>query len=205
MAYETYVDRPNGGGHKDRKDPEVTTLTERGVQTWNIDAVHSSAEFGVKHMMVTTVKGRFNIAEGSLSIDEAHPERSRVVAAIDVASVDTGVEQRDAHLRSDDFFNANAFPRFTFESTAVARVDDEHWRVSGELTIRDQTRPVVLDVEFAGRGADAYGKQRAGFTATTKINRKDFGVSWNGALEAGGVVVSDTVKITLNIAAVLQD
>ncbi|MEX0750958.1 MAG: YceI family protein [Dehalococcoidia bacterium] len=175
------------------------------MSTWSIDPAHSSAEFAVKHMMVTTVKGRFNIAEGTLRIDEGDPSRSSVRAAIDVASVDTGVADRDAHLRSDDFFNAEQYPRFTFETTRLERVDDERWRMTGDLTMRDVTRPVALDVEFEGRGIDAYGKDRAGFVATAKINRKDFGVSWNGAIETGGVVVSDSVKITLNIAAIRQD
>jgi len=182
----------------------MTTATEQAVSTWNIDAAHSSAEFAVKHMMVTTVKGRFAIAEGVLEIDGADPRRSRIEAAVDVASVDTGVADRDAHLRSDDFFNAERYPRFTFKSTALERVDDERWRMTGDLTMRDVTRSVTLDVEFEGRGVDAFGKDRAGFVATTKINRKDFGVNWNGAIEAGGVVVSDSVKITLNIAAVRQ-
>jgi polyisoprenoid-binding protein YceI len=173
--------------------------------TWAIDPAHSSAEFAVKHMMVSTVKGRFSIAEGSLSIDEAQPERSTITAAIDVASVDTGAAQRDEHLRSDDFFNAAEYPVMKFQGTSVERMDDETWKLAGELTIRDVTRPVVLDVEYEGRGVDAYGKDRAGFTATTKINRKDFGVNWNGVIETGGVVVADTVKITLNVAAVRQD
>jgi polyisoprenoid-binding protein YceI len=182
----------------------MTTETRQAVSTWSIDTAHSSAEFAVKHMMVTTVKGRFAIAEGTLEIDAGEPTRSRVDAAIDVASVDTGVADRDAHLRSDDFFNAERYPRFTFKSTSIERVDDARWRMTGDLTMRDVTRSVVLDVEFEGRGVDAFGKDRAGFVATTKINRKDFGVNWNGAIEAGGVVVSDAVKITLNVAAVRQ-
>jgi polyisoprenoid-binding protein YceI len=182
----------------------MTTAAEQAVSTWSIDPAHSSAEFSVKHMMVTTVKGRFAIAEGLVEINEAEPTRSRVEATIDVASVDTGVADRDAHLRSDDFFNAERYPRFKFVSTSVEAVDGDRWRVTGDLTIRETTRSVALDVEFEGRGIDAFGKNRAGFVATTRINRKDFGVNWNGVIEAGGVVVSDTVKITLNVAAVRQ-
>jgi len=178
------------------------TTQAAAATTFAIDTAHSSAEFAVKHMMVSTVKGRFNIAEGLVRVDEADPTRSEVSAAIDVASVDTGVADRDAHLRSDDFFNADRFPRFAFRSTAIERVTDRNWRMTGDLTIRDVTRPVVLDVEFEGRGVDAYGKERAGFTATTKISRRDFGVNWNSAIEAGGVVVGDSVRITLNIAVV---
>jgi polyisoprenoid-binding protein YceI len=179
---------------------------ERAAATttiWAIDASHSTAEFAVKHMMVSTVKGRFKNVSGTLSIDETNPDRSSIEAAIDVASVDTGVEQRDEHLRSDDFFNAAQYPQIMFRSTGVSGKEDA-WKLEGDLTIRDVTRPVVLDVEFEGRGKDAYGGERAGFTATTKINRKDFGINWNGLIEAGGVVVADAVKITLNIEAVLQ-
>ena len=176
------------------------------VSVWSIDAAHSTAEFAVKHMMVSTVKGRFHRVEGTVRIDEARPEAAAIEAAIDVASVDTGVEQRDAHLRSDDFFNAERFPKITFRGTKIDRADNApKWRMTGDLTIRDVTRSVVLEVEEDGRGIDAYGKERAGFTAETKISRKEFGVNWNGLIETGGVVVGDTVKITLNIAVVRQD
>ena len=179
------------------------TTTNVGTTTWNIDPGHSEVGFAVKHMMVSTVRGRFRGVEGVLTIDETDPRRSTVNADIDAASVDTGVEQRDAHLRSDDFFNVERYPQLKFRSTAIEQVDGERWRMAGELTIRDVTRPVSLDVEFEGRGPDAYGGQRAGFTATTKISRKDYGVNWNALIEAGGVAVSDTVKITLDIEAVL--
>jgi polyisoprenoid-binding protein YceI len=175
------------------------------ASTWTIDASHSHVEFAVKHMMVSTVKGRFKDFSGRLNIDEANPENSTIEATIEVASVDTGAEQRDAHLRSDDFFNAERFPVIAFRSTKIERADNAPtWRMTGDLTIRDVTKPVVLDVEFEGRGRDAYGGERAGFTAKTTINRKDFGVNWNGVIEAGGVVVSDTVKVSLNIEAVKQ-
>lgn len=180
----------------------MTTATSTRTTTWAIDPAHSGAEFAVKHMMVSTVKGRFGIAEGTLRVDEENPASAEIAAAIDVASVDTGAQQRDEHLRSADFFDAERFPRMTFAGTGVTKVDDENWRLAGELTIRDVTRPVTLDVEFEGRGVDAYGNDRAGFAATTKINRRDFGMNWNGVIEAGGVVVSDTVKITLNVALV---
>jgi polyisoprenoid-binding protein YceI len=177
---------------------------EPAVSTWNIDPVHSAAEFAVKHMMVTTVKGRMNIAQGTLRIDEGEPARSQIEATIDAASVNTGVETRDAHLRSDDFFSAERFPTLSFRGTKVERIENENWRMTGDLTVRDVTRSVVLDVEFEGRGIDAYGNDRAGFTATTKISRKDFGINWNAVIEAGGVAVGDTVKIELRIAAVRQ-
>jgi polyisoprenoid-binding protein YceI len=188
----------------------MTTMTApkqaAGVSTWAIDPAHSVAEFAVKHMMVSTVKGRFTGLEGTLRIDEVKPEASNIEAAIDVASVDTGVEQRDAHLRSDDFFNAEQFPKISFRSTRVeAAGNAPTWKLTGDLTIRDVTRSVVLDVELDGRGTDAYGNERAGFVAETRISRKEFGVKWNQLIETGGVAVGDTVKITLNIAAVRQD
>ena len=182
----------------------MTTATT-AVSTWVIDPSHSIAEFAVKHMMVSTVKGRFRSLEGVLTIDEANPANSSVTAAIDVASIDTGEPQRDAHLRSDDFFNAEQFPRLTFRSTRVERKSDEEWKVTGDLTIRDVTRPVTLDTEFEGQVTDAYGKRRAAFTATTDFSRKAFGLKWNALLETGGAVVGDKVKVTLHIAAVRQD
>ncbi len=184
----------------------MTTATAPRIaaSTWTIDSAHSNVEFAVKHMMVSTVKGRFHGVEGTFAIDEAQPERSSITASIDVASVDTGVEQRDEHLRSDDFFNAERFPKLAFQSTRIEQ-DGDAWKMTGDLTIRDVTRSVVFDVEFDGRGVDAYGKDRAGFSAQTKISRKDFGVHWNGLIETGGVVVGDTVRISLNISVVRQD
>jgi len=191
----------------------MTTATPIGTaaprsaaaNTWTIDPVHSIAEFAVKHMMVSTVKGRFRNLEGTVHLDEANPAASRVVASIDVGSVDTAEPQRDAHLRSDDFFNAEAYPKMTFRSTQVDRVDDTHWKVIGDLTIRGVTKEVVLDTEYEGQIKDAYGKQRAAFSAETTLNRKDFGLKWNLLLEAGGVAVSDKVRVILNIAAVRED
>lgn len=179
--------------------------TQTAVSTWDIDATHSIAEFSVKHMMVSTVKGRFNTLEGAVEIDEENPLASSVKATIDVASITTNEAQRDAHLRSDDFFNAEKFPKITFASKRVERVDAENYRVVGDLTIRDVTKEVVLDTEFEGQVRDPYGKQRAGFTATTQVSRGDFGVNFNGLLETGGVIVSDKVKITLHIEAVRQE
>jgi len=176
--------------------------TETAVRTWNIDAAHSIAEFAVRHMMVSTVKGRFGTLEGAIEGNEANPVASAVRATIDVASIDTRDEQRDAHLRSDDFFSAEKYPHITFVSKRVERVDAENYRLVGDLTIRDVTREVVLDTEFQGQVRDPWGNMRAGFTATTQINRRDFGVSFNAALETGGLVVADKVKITLHIEAV---
>jgi polyisoprenoid-binding protein YceI len=182
----------------------MTTATQTATSTWTIDPTHSIAEFAVKHFVITTVKGRFRDLDGKLEIDEANPENSSVTANIQVASVDTNVADRDAHLRSDDFFNAEQYPLITFQSTRVERVSDDRYKVHGNLTIRDVTRPVTLDSEFEGEADDPWGNRRAALTATTQISRKEFGVKWNQALETGGAVVSDNVKITLHIEAIQQ-
>lgn len=180
----------------------VTTQTT--TSTWTIDPAHSIAEFAVKHMMVSTVKGRFRSLEGTLHIDEANPSNSWVSASIDVASIDTAEPQRDAHLRSDDFFNAEKYPQMTFRSKRVEQVDEENWRVIGDLTIRDVTKEVVLDTRFEGRVTDPWGKERIGFTAETVLNRKEFGLKWNALLETGGAVVGDKVRVSLHIEAIRE-
>jgi polyisoprenoid-binding protein YceI len=182
----------------------MTTATQTSISTWTVDPTHSIVEFAVKHLVITTVKGRFRDFEATLRIDESHPENSSVSASVDVASVDTDTPDRDAHLRSDDFFNAERYPKITFQSTNVERVDDTHYKVHGDLTIRDVTKQVVLDAEFEGEVDDPWGHRRAGFTATTQISRNEFGVKWNQLIEAGGAVVSDNVKITLHVEAVRQ-
>jgi len=182
----------------------MTTAAPTRTSTWTIDPMHSIAEFAVKHLVVTTVKGRFRELEGTIHIDEGSPENSSVEAKIAVASVDTNVEARDADLRSDNFFSAEQFPYITFRSTRVHRLDEGRFRLTGDLTIRDVTKEVVLDGEYEGQIDDPYGNKRAGFTATTQISRNDFGVKWNQVLEAGGVAVGDNVKITLHLEAVRQ-
>ena len=182
----------------------MTTATQTSISTWTVDPAHSIVEFAVKHLVITTVKGRFRDFEGTIRIDESHPENSSVSASVDVASVDTNTADRDAHLRSDDFFNAERYPKITFRSTTVERVDDTHYKVHGDLTIRDVTKQVVLDAEFEGEVDDPWGHRRAAFTATTQISRNEFGVKWNQLIETGGAVVSDNVKITLNVEAVRQ-
>ena len=183
----------------------MTTATHTKTSTWTIDPTHSIAEFAVKHLVVTTVKGRFRDLEGTIEIDEAQPENSSVEAKIAVASVDTNVEDRDKHLRSDDFFNAEQFPYLAFRSTRIERLGEERFKLIGELTIRDVTKEVDLDGEYEGQIADPWGNQRAAFTATTQISRKEFGIRWNQALETGGAVVGDNVKITLHLEAVRQN
>jgi polyisoprenoid-binding protein YceI len=174
------------------------------ASTWAIDPAHSVVELAVKHMMFSTVKGRFRNVAGSIVLDEADPGASSVTAVIDAASIDTGEAQRDGHLRSGDFLDVERFPTMTFRSTGVVPRGHNQFVVVGDLTIRDVTQEVALEAELAGKGTDPWGGQRAGFTASTTINRKELGLTWNQALEAGGVLVSDQVKITLDIQATLQ-
>jgi len=182
----------------------MTTAVRARTTTWKIDPTHSIAEFAVKHLVVTTVKGRFRDLEGRIEINEAQPENSSVEAKIAVASVDTNVADRDAHLRSDDFFNAEKFPYIVFQSTRVERINDERFKLVGDLTIRDVTKEVVLEGEYDGQVDDPWGNHRAAFTATTQMSRKEFNVLYNQLLETGGAVVGDNVKITLHIEAIRQ-
>jgi polyisoprenoid-binding protein YceI len=165
---------------------------------WEIDPKHTLVEFGVKHMMFTTVKGRFTGVRGTINCaDEADAARASVEAEIDAASVDTGEEQRDAHLRSAEFLDAERHPTLTFHSTGVERLDTERLRVTGDLTIRGITREVALETTFNGMGKNPYGQEVAGFTAETTINRKDFGLTWNAALETGGFLLANNVRLEI--------
>ena len=183
----------------------MTTQTQTRTATWAVDKTHSRVEFAVKHLVVTTVKGYFRDFDATAYLDEAKPENSSVTASIDVASIDTNLADRDAHLRSDDFFNAEQFPKITFESTRVEPAGEGRAKVYGDLTIRDVTKPVVLETEYEGQIDDPWGNRRAAFTASTEIRRSEFNVRWNQAIETGGAVVSDKVKITLHIEAIRQD
>jgi len=171
---------------------------------WTIDPAHTSAEFAVKHLMITTVKGQFSDVSGRFTLDDAKPSDSSVEVEIGVASVDTRESKRDAHLRSADFFAADEHPSMTFRSTAVERTSEDRYRVKGDLTIRGVTKPVELSVEREGRVKDPWGGERIGFTATTKLDRRDFGLMWNMALEAGGLLVGNDVKVTLSVEAVRE-
>ena len=174
--------------------PQITTTT------WNIDPVHSVAEFKVKHMMISNVKGQFAKIAGSLTLNESNLANSRVEVSIDASSIETRDAQRDAHLKSPDFFDVAKFPTLSFKSTSVRVVRDGELAVEGDLTIRDVTRKVVFNVEGPTPPAkDPWGNTRVGVSASTKINRKDFGLSWNAALETGGILVGDEVTITLDV------
>ena len=172
------------------------------MSIWTLDPAHSQIEFAVKHMMVTTVRGQFRKFSAEVDFDEQHPEHSSVVAHIDASSIDTGMEARDAHLRSGDFFDAEAFPELVFRSTSVEQRGDSY-RVDGELTMRGETKPVSLEAEIGGVVPNLQGGRRAAFSATTKISRKAWGLTWNVALESGGFLVSDEIKISIDLA-VLQ-
>lgn len=178
-------------------------MITNGIPTWEIDASHSGVHFSVRHLVVAKVRGRFTAFAGTLAFDEAAPERSSVEVRIDAGSINTGVDQRDAHLRSPDFFDAEKFPALTFVSRRVERSADG-FTVTGDLTIRGVTREVVLPVEYAGHTKDPWGGERAGFAARVAIDRKDFGLTWNQLLEAGGVAVGDKVEIELEVEAVLK-
>lgn len=171
------------------------------VGDWELDPAHTEIGFSVRHMMVSKVRGRFEKFSGKI-VTAPNPLDSYAEAEIDLASISTGNDQRDAHLRSSDFFAADVDPKMTYHSTAV-RVDGQDLLVDGELTIRGITRPITLTVEVGGFGPDPYGGTRLGFSAAGELNRHDFGVSWNAALEGGGTVVGDKVTITIEAEAVL--
>jgi len=168
--------------------------------TWNIDPIHSEVGFSVRHMMVSKVRGRFTNFSGQI-VTADDPSQSTVTAEIDLASINTGQEQRDAHIRSADFFEVETYPTMTYKSTGV-RVEDGEYVLDGELTLKGVTKSVPLRLELNGFGPDAYGGVRAGFTATGEINRRDFNVSFNAPLANGGVVVADKVELNLEIEAV---
>ena len=176
--------------------------TTHSVSTWNIDPAHSSAGFKVRHMMISNVKGTFKGLSGVLTLDESEPTRSRVEASIPIAGLSTCDEQRDGHLKSADFLDVEKFPTITFKSTGV-KPSGNGGEVTGELTIHGVAQPVTLEVEGpVPEIKDPWGMHRIGGSATAKINRKDFGLTWNSALETGGVLVGDEVKITIEFEAV---
>jgi polyisoprenoid-binding protein YceI len=183
----------------------MATLEQKTTSTWTLDPAHTAVEFAVKHMMFTTVRGRFKALSGTIHIDEQHPDRSRVEVDIDAASIDTGVADRDAHLRSADFLDVEHHPQITFRSSKVEgahAAEGDRFRVTGQLSIRGTALEVTLDASFEGIGKDPWGGDRAGFTAKTDIDRREWGLKWNQALETGGVLVANTVKIEIEAQAV---
>jgi len=179
----------------------TTTASADTRTTWTIDPSHSTVEFVAKHMMITTVKGRFAELEGTIVADEANIGDSTVEVTMRAASLDTRSEQRDAHLRSPDFLDVETYPTVTFRSTRIEGTKDE-FQLTGDLTIRGVTRPITLDVTFEGEGKDPWGGTRASFSAKGKFDRRDFGLTWNVALETGGILVSNEVKINIEAQVV---
>ena len=172
---------------------------------WVIDASHSNASFSVKHMMITNVRGEFTKLDGKVSWDPTKPEATKIEAMIDVASISTREEKRDGHLKSPDFLDVEKFPQITFKSKSVKAKSAEELSVTGDLSIHGVSKEVVLDVEGpSAPSTDPFGNVRVGATATTKIKREDFGLVWNAALEAGGVLVGNEVKITIDISLIKQ-
>ncbi len=178
---------------------------QTAISTWNIDAVHSVAEFKVKHMMISNVKGQFNKLKGVLHLDTNDIEKSRIEAEIDAGTISTGDAQRDGHLKSADFFDVEKFPVLSFKSVSVVRENEGELNVAGDLSIHGVTRKVTFHVEGPTPPAkDPWGNTRIGLSATTRINRKDFGLVWNAALETGGILVGDEVTISLDVQFIQQ-
>lgn len=184
----------------------ISPITNQSTSTWTIDPAHSLVEFSAKHMVITTVKGRISDVRGSVTLDEADPANSKVEVELDAASIDTRTGDRDKHLRSADFLDVEKYPTISFRSSRVDGVPNREggsFRVTGDLTIHGVTREVTLNAVYDGRGRDPWGGERVSFSASTKIDRRDFGLTWNTALEAGGVLVSNEIKIQLEVQAVL--
>lgn len=171
---------------------------------WQIDPAHTTAEFSVRHMMISNVRGRFGTIEGSVTGELSDPTQAQVEAKIDVASIDTRNEERDQHLRSADFFDVENHPYITFKSRRIDRAGENEYKVVGDLTIRGVTREVVLDATFQGQAKSPWGQQVAGFSATTKLNRKEYGLTWNTVLETGGVLVGDEVQVEIQVELIQQ-
>ena len=172
--------------------------------TWTIDPMHSEVQFKVKHLVISTVTGSFGTYEGSVEVEGDDFTTASINFSADINSINTGVEQRDGHLKSADFFDAETYPKLTFTSTNITKTGDDTYSVTGDLTIRDVTKPVTLKVEHGGQMQDFYGQTKAGFELAGVIKRKEFGLTWDGVTEAGGVVVSDDVKLVLNIQLTKQ-
>ncbi len=181
----------------------TTTATQQQTSVYSLDRAHTTIEFVVRHLMITKVRGRFTNFDGRIEVAPGSDLPQAIAARIEAASLDTREEQRDAHLRSADFFDVENYPELTFESTRIQGTPDE-FTIHGNLTIHGVTREVALTATFEGRTSDPWGGTRVGYAAHTTVNRKDFGLTWNAALETGGVVVGDEVRIELNVEAILQ-
>ena len=193
-----------------RKNESAVAVADRKVETdlshltgdYTIDPAHSRIGFAVRHAMVTNVRGEFAEYEGKLHLDGANPANSTAELVIKVGSVDTNQAQRDEHLRTGDFFTAETYPEITFTSTSAEEVGDDTYRLHGDLTIKGVTRPITLDLEFTGSATDPYGLNRVGFEGGTTLDRTDWGLTYNAALETGGVLIGEKVKLVLDVSAV---
>lgn len=174
-------------------------MTTQATTKWAIDPSHSEITFKVKHLVVATVTGKFNSFEGSLEAASENFSDANINFTADIASIDTGNVDRDGHLKSDDFFNAEAFPKLTFKSTSFTKINDTDYKLVGDITLRDVTKSIELTAEYGGTMVDPWGNTKAGFELNGKISRKEFGLKWDVITEAGGAVVSDEVKLNLNI------
>jgi len=172
-----------------------------GKTTWKLDPSHTIVEFSAKHLMITTVKGRITDVEGTIQADEKDFRKSSVEATLNAASIDTRTEQRDNHLRSADFLHVENFPTIKFRSTRIEG-DRNEFKLTGDLTIKDVTKPITLEVSFEGQTKDPWGGERVGFSAKGKLDRRDFGLTWNQLLETGGAVVGNEIKIAIEVEAV---
>ena len=181
----------------------TSTATTTPIRTFAVDKTHSEVTFQVRHLL-TKVRGRFTDFAGTIQLNEAQPDQSSVAFTINTASVDTGTPDRDAHLRTDDFFAVDKHATMSFVSSRVEKKNDERFDVTGTLTIRDVAKEITLPVSYLGEAKDPWGNTRAGFETEIALNRKDFGLSWNAALETGGFLVGDEVKISVSVQAVAQ-
>lgn len=172
--------------------------------TWNLDTAHSDVTFKVKHLVISTVTGKFKTFSAAVTTEGEDFNKANISFELETASVDTGMEMRDAHLRGEEFFNSDAFPKIVFKSTAIRQIDGSEHEIDGNITIRDVTKPITLKADFGGIAKDPYGQIKAGFEVEGKLKRHDFGLSWNALTEAGGAVVSDEVKFQANIQYVKQ-
>jgi polyisoprenoid-binding protein YceI len=179
----------------------TTALTDLTGQ-YTLDATHTRIGFVARHAMVTKVRGSFNEFEGAANVDGADPSLSSVSVTIKATSIDTRNEQRDEHLRSNDFLDMEQFPEITFVSTAVRQLDDSTFQVTGDLTVKGVTKPVTIDFDYEGAAKDPFGNQRIGFEGSVTISRKDYGITWNAALETGGVLVSDKITLEFEVSAI---
>ncbi|MEV6205579.1 YceI family protein [Kitasatospora sp. NPDC051914] len=182
----------------------MTTTTPRLTGEYAIDPAHTRLGFVARHAMVTKVRGSFHEFEGTAHLDSEDPGNSRARVTIKAGSIDTGNQQRDQHLRTNDFLDVPNHPEITFESTRVRQVGTNEYHVTGDLTIKSTTRPVTIDFEYTGSAVDPYGNLRVGLEGSVAISRKDFGVNWNAALEGGGVLVSDRILLEFDISAIKQ-